>query len=111
MPIYDYNCTDCGPFRKMRSMAESDAPMACPACGRISRKVITAPFLADMAPHNRIASQRNERSAHAPRVMSRSEFDLHDGHIHSDAVNSQGAAGSLGQGPWIRSRHPNLIGH
>src|ERR1700755_2028055 len=67
MPIYDYQCSDCGPFRMMRPMAQSNAPTTCPTCGRVSTKTITAPFLADMAPHNRIGSQRNEKSAHAPR--------------------------------------------
>lgn len=113
MPIYDYQCSDCGPFRMMRPMAQSNAPTMCPTCGRVSTKTITAPFLADMAPHNRIGSQRNEKSAHAPRVMSRGEFDLHDSHshAHSHAGHAHGVKTSLGEGPWVRSRHRSMVGH
>jgi putative FmdB family regulatory protein len=120
MPIYDYQCSACGPFRMMRPMAESNAPTACPACGRLSIKTITAPFLADMAPHNRIAGQRNEKSAHAPRVMSRGEFDLHDNpvhdghghvHAHNHAGHTHGMKTPLGEGPWVRSRHRSMVGH
>jgi putative FmdB family regulatory protein len=118
MPIYDYHCSECGPFRMMRPMAQSGAPTVCPACGRVSNRTITAPFLADMAPHNRIASQRNEKSAHAPRVMSRSEFDLHDSdpyrshsHLHSHVEHAPGAKTLPGEGPWVRSRHRSMVGH
>ncbi|GAB7522684.1 FmdB family zinc ribbon protein [Paraburkholderia sp. 2C] len=113
MPLYDYTCSNCGPFRLMRPMAQSDAPTACPACGRLSTKTVTAPFLADMAPQNRIACQRNEKSAHVPRVMSRGEFDLHDSHSHGhgDADHAHAGKTSLGEGPWVRSRHRSMLGH
>jgi len=111
MPIYDYQCSKCGPFRTLRPMAERAAPIACPACGSASAKVITAPFLADMAPNKRIANQRNEQSMHAPRVMSRADLDLHDSHPHHHEEVQRPKAGLLGPGQWIRSHHRNMIGH
>ena len=33
MPIYQYECEDCGPFTAMRRMAQFRDPCACPECG------------------------------------------------------------------------------
>lgn len=34
MPIYEYQCQECGAqFSKMRSMSQADAPLGCEACG------------------------------------------------------------------------------
>jgi putative FmdB family regulatory protein len=33
MPLYDYQCAQCGPFTELRPMAECEAPSACPGCG------------------------------------------------------------------------------
>ena len=46
MPMYDYNCADCGDFRELRPMMESSLPQACPECGEASNRMISAPFLA-----------------------------------------------------------------
>ena len=70
MPLYDYTCSDCGPFRDWQSMNAAAAPVDCPACGDPAPRAIAAPFIADMNPHNRIAHQRNEKSADEPEVMS-----------------------------------------
>ena len=70
MPLYDYNCEECGPFTELRSMSRSSDPMSCPTCGKAAERTLTAPFIADMDPKNRIAHQRNEKSAHEPRVVS-----------------------------------------
>ncbi len=46
MPIYDYRCTHCGEFRKIRPMSESRSPQPCPDCGEASQRLLSAPFLA-----------------------------------------------------------------
>ena len=34
MPIYEYNCQECGnKFSARRSFKDADAPIACPECG------------------------------------------------------------------------------
>jgi putative FmdB family regulatory protein len=43
MPLYSYNCQDCGPFDAFRRMAEVKAPMPCPDCEAIAMRVFTAP--------------------------------------------------------------------
>src|SRR5882672_12586656 len=66
MPVYDYLCSDCGPFTDLRPMAESDAPLRCPGCGVLApRAFLTAPHFAIMSAEGRLAHATNERSAHA----------------------------------------------
>jgi putative FmdB family regulatory protein len=67
MPVYEYDCEACGPFTALRPMAESAAPMECPACRRDApRAYLTAPYFATMSSERRLAHATNERSAHAP---------------------------------------------
>jgi putative FmdB family regulatory protein len=71
MPVYDYLCSECGPFTDMRPMAECETPLECPACGASAPRVIlTTPHLATMPAAKRQAHAANERSAHAPRSLS-----------------------------------------
>jgi len=109
MPIYDYNCLNCGEFRLMRSIAEHSNPAACPACGNASERVITAPFLADMPAATRVAHQRNELSAHVPQVMSKRRLEerygntpVGGGHSHHHGGHHDG---------WVRSPHRTMVGH
>lgn len=70
MPLYDYHCETCGPFRQFRSIAERATPTSCTACGVDAARVLTAPLLSLMSSNNRIAETRNEKSAHEPGVVS-----------------------------------------
>ena len=45
MPLYDYACSDCGPFRAFRPMAESDRAQPCPGCGVARVRSLTTPYL------------------------------------------------------------------
>ncbi|GAB6850466.1 FmdB family zinc ribbon protein [Paraburkholderia kururiensis] len=67
MPIYDFECANCGPFAVMRRIADRDMPCRCADCGGEASRVMTAPALALMAGASRIAQATNERAAHAPR--------------------------------------------
>lgn len=75
MPLYDYACDDCGPFREWRGMSEAGSPAECPSCSGPSGRTVSAPFLAAMNPYTRIAHQRNEKAAHEPQVMTRAQLD------------------------------------
>lgn len=106
MPLYDYSCTACGPFRQWRGMDESGNPAACPQCGECSPRLVQAPFMPLLTTNGRIAHQRNEKSAHEPQVMSRKQFQSvggqhHHGHHHGDTAG----------GGWQRSSRPWMIGH
>ena len=67
MPLYDYLCTECGPFDMLRSLRErTQAP--CPRCGtEAPQAVLHAPRLGLLTAGQRQAHAINERSAHAPR--------------------------------------------
>ncbi len=71
MPIYEYLCSECGPFTAMRPMAECDLPSGCPICGTSAPRVIlTAPHCSTMPAATRLAHSTNERSAYAPRSLA-----------------------------------------
>ncbi|MCE1237374.1 MAG: zinc ribbon domain-containing protein [Hyphomicrobiales bacterium] len=73
MPIYDYECESCGPFREMRPMAESAAPCACPVCATPSpRAFLSMPHLFTMDAGRRTALATNERASNEP-ISSKSE--------------------------------------
>lgn len=102
MPLYDYACNDCGPFREWQSMSAAAIPVDCPACGDSAPRAVTAPFIANMNPHNRIAHQRNEKSADEPMVRS-GEYVMSTGkkrsghHHHGHHGHSHGHQGR----PWM----------
>ena len=70
MPAYEFECRSCGPFTEIRSLAESGKPATCPHCGTLAAKIFPVVNLRQMRTHNRVAWERNERSAHAPRCSS-----------------------------------------
>ena len=71
MPVYDYQCEDCGAFTQTRPMAECELPSPCPRCGEAApRAFLTAPYFAGMSADRRRAFETNERSAHAPTRLS-----------------------------------------
>lgn len=70
MPLYDYFCEQCGPFRELRSISRRDEPAVCQACNTRSARTFMAPLLNLMSSSNRIAETRNEKSAHEPDVVT-----------------------------------------
>jgi len=87
-------------------MSAAAAPAACPVCGEAAPRTIAAPFIANMNPHNRIAHQRNEKSADEPRLIRKKTHDHNAGaHPHHHGGHAHGHSHSHGQGrPW-------MIGH
>jgi putative FmdB family regulatory protein len=68
MPIYDYDCPNCGPFAALRPMAEFELPHDCESCGaEAPRVILTAPALAGMDRARRVAAETNERASHEPK--------------------------------------------
>ena len=104
MPLYDYHCSDCGPFRAWHPMSEAAAPSACPACGTAAQRAMTAPFLATMNPHSRIAHQRNEKSAAEPRMVRKPDRAHGHGHAHGHHGHSHHGHSHGASRPW-------MIGH
>lgn len=70
MPVYDYQCADCGSFQEFRSMEERNAIACCPICEQQASRLILAPNLALMSASRRHAFATNERSRHEPKIRS-----------------------------------------
>ena len=41
MPLYEFECAECGPFTKLRSLNQSSAPAECPECGATAPRVFS----------------------------------------------------------------------
>lgn len=91
MPIYDYQCLQCGAFTALRKMSESDLAVACPSCGDASERMITAPQLAILGKAQRSAYERNEKSAHEPKIGRRSGCGCSGAHTCSASAGKKSA--------------------
>ncbi|PPC90832.1 MAG: hypothetical protein CTY34_06315 [Methylobacter sp.] len=112
MPLYDYHCEHCGPFAAFRKMAESHLPAACIACGSNSARVISAPHYALLGKAQRMAHERNEQSAHAPKVRQRSGCGCTGAHT----CNTGKAAPAAAESPVFKRQtkvtaRPWMLGH
>ena len=72
MPLYEYDCPRHGVFEAMRGLSEYGEPAPCPECTTFAPRVLSLPRLSTMARSDVIARDRNERSAHEPRVARKS---------------------------------------
>jgi putative FmdB family regulatory protein len=105
MPLYPYTCDSCGDFQDWQSMTACDRPTACPRCGTMSRRAVTAPTILGMDARVRNAHMRNEKSAHEPRVVRADDWKPHGHHAHvRDATNGHGSHLHQSSRPW-------MIGH
>jgi putative FmdB family regulatory protein len=75
MPLYDYQCDRCGPFKEFWPLSKWNKDAACPNCGGASKRTVATPRLQCISRNTRIAHERNERSAEEPKVMQRAELD------------------------------------
>lgn len=102
MPLYEFNCTQCGPFTELRPMSECATPVPCPGCAGLAPRMISAPRLAVMKRSNRVAWERNEKSAHEPRSAKNQHSD-HDHHSHDHK--------SRHRHKHVRGGRPWMLGH
>ena len=117
MPLYDYACRRCGPFRKWRGMSAYDKPAKCPNCGKAARRSVTAPMLGMRDAALRKAHEINERSAHEPRLVHRKRGDpipSHDAHRDLTEARQRQNVPRRGRGDkdkLNRSSHPWAVRH
>jgi putative FmdB family regulatory protein len=94
MAVYDYQCTDCGPFTVLRPMAMSGEPCNCPDCGEpAARAFFSVPFIAGMDPERRTAFATNEKARHEPK---------RGGAAHGPGCSCCGSAGKKGRSTLVR---------
>lgn len=71
MPIYDFECPNCGVFDKLLKINERNSTQYCVKCGSSSDRVIlNASKLLEMPVARRLAMETNERASHEPRIRS-----------------------------------------
>lgn len=115
MPLYDYECARCGPFRDWRSMRDFAKPADCPDCGKAAARALATPTLG-MDAGQRKAHAINEKSAHEPRVVRRRRGDAIPQHdAHADLMRAREERSKRARQPRKHethvSRHPFAIRH
>jgi len=71
MPIYSYECEECGPFTAMQPMAHFRDPSPCPGCGTHAQRTISrAPAIVSINPAGRISDRGIEPMETGPRRSS-----------------------------------------
>jgi putative FmdB family regulatory protein len=91
MPLYSYQCLQCGSFEDWRAVSLANSDADCPLCGQASRRQMSMPFLSCVSRNVRIAHERNEKSMEQPRVVGRDELHKHGharGHPHGRSMYS-----------------------
>ncbi|HEY0009227.1 MAG TPA: zinc ribbon domain-containing protein [Tepidisphaeraceae bacterium] len=68
MPLYEFECEECGTFDVFRPLSRAGEAAACPTCAAEASRVWCAPAVAAMSPLQRNAAERNEKSRHDPHV-------------------------------------------
>ncbi len=112
MPMYEYECEGCGVFTALRSMSQSSLPADCEYCGATSPRILSAPKLAIMQKSQRMAHERNEKSAHAPEVRKRSSCGCAGAHTckTSTKVNPETGKAAL-QMQTKKTARPWMLAH
>lgn len=92
MPVYDYKCAEHGVFHELATIEQAGKPCACPACGKLSARVLMIPpEVLAMSPAKRASMDRNEEAKHRPIISSvdsraeaaeRKAFNQKHGHTH-----------------------------
>ncbi|HEX4340384.1 MAG TPA: zinc ribbon domain-containing protein [Polyangiaceae bacterium] len=96
MPLYEYECARHGAFELSRKMSESSSDAPCPTCKRGARRILSLPSLAQVAGSERKARDRNERSRHEPRIVSKRAEPARDGPPKLVAASSCGRPWAIG---------------
>jgi putative FmdB family regulatory protein len=71
MPLYEFECREHGVFELERRMAEASDAASCGVCGHDAARIVSLPNLAQVPRWKAKAREVNERSQHAPRLVTR----------------------------------------
>lgn len=94
MPLYEYRCGEDGVFEEQRPLSEFSSPAKCPTCGTPSPRILSAPRLAAMPRSTVMAHERNERSAHEPKIVAAADRGA------SSRARAASLVGGSGGRPW-----------
>ncbi|MEJ2115101.1 MAG: zinc ribbon domain-containing protein [Gammaproteobacteria bacterium] len=99
MPIYSYQCLTHGEFVQLKTVSRRNEAAYCPECNTLSERGITKPNLSIMTETNRKAWQRNEKSRHEPKRVTRKHSCTHN-HSHH-ATQAPLEAAQKNTRPWM----------
>ncbi len=119
MPLYEYECGTCGVFSELRRTSDSSQPALCNQCGDESPRILSAPRLAIMGKTQRVAHERNERSANEPGTGRRSSCGCTGTHSCRTGTDNKFATTNLNpstgtpvlQQQSKKSARPWMLGH
>lgn len=97
MPLYEYECSNCGVFSALRKISESSLAVMCDECGEMGERIISAPHLAILDKSQRVAHERNEKAANEPRVSRRSSCGCTGSHT-CKTTQDKAASAKSGKG-------------
>lgn len=112
MPVYEYECKACGVFTALRKMSESRLSAFCD-CGQESERILSVPKLAVMEKSQRMAHERNEKSANEPGSRRRSSCGCSGTHTCNTSqpkVNQETGQAAL-QMQTKKTARPWMLGH
>jgi putative FmdB family regulatory protein len=115
MPIYRFECSDCGVFERLRPMSQWRRRAACPGCGASRPPLVSAPHIRSGRSATRFKiEERNERSAFEPKLVQhvgRKNQDLEDqgytkhrnrrSHDHGHGHDHSKTRHSTAHRPWM----------
>jgi putative FmdB family regulatory protein len=82
MPLYEFECADCGVFEGARPMSRANAPWICPNCGQRAPRVLSAVAIGHAASKSAASAAvpRLRRASSAPAASARPKVEAHGGH-------------------------------
>lgn len=111
MPLYEYECPTCGVFSEMHPISQAQQPAPCPECGASSARRISAPFIAGLSTAVRNAHERNERSAHEPRLARKSSCGCTGAHTCRPRQDNPATTATRVQASTRLNQRPWMLGH
>ena len=108
MPLYEYLCATCGPFRAWNPMSKAERRRRCPQCRKAAPRAVSGPHFRSGASATLYRAEAiNERSANEPRFVRK----VGGTDTHQDRGGHRHAGHEHGAGKLHRSRHPWMVGH
>jgi len=101
MPIYEYQCEQHGNFAHQTDIDKRDDDYFCPACGSMTKRIISAPSLSLMSDRNRQAWARNEKSAHEPMRKKKHVCSSSCNHSHNNTDKTSNMQSQNNGRPWM----------
>lgn len=93
MPLYAFQCSDCGPFDVQLAVGTAGEGRGCPDCGATARRRWGVPSLKATSAGAQ-ASAIDERSRHAPERVSSPTVVGHSRPLHGGSDHAHGGGHS-----------------